>query len=221
MKRDHECSFRGNYKDSILDITCSPFVQEDLLEFDERRIYLQGEISGIDFEDKYIDEKITVARIVRLIMRYNREDEDVPISERQPIKLYINSPGGSAYEGFALISAIELSKTPVYTYNIGQWSSMAFLIGIAGHKRFSMPSMVFLMHDGSEFIFGSASKVQDQAKFQEKYEQNVIKTHILRHSNMKPTDYEILNRVEYYMLPEDALSHGFIDEIVTDMDQLL
>ncbi len=221
MKRDIVCYHGLNDEKIKTQVTCSPYAMDDLLELDERRIYLQGEINDIDFEDKYIDEKITVARVVRLIMRYNREDKDIPIPKRKPIKIYINSPGGSVYEGFALVSAIKLSETPVYTYNVGQWSSMAFMIGITGHKRFSMPNMVFLMHDGSDFIFGSTSKVQDQAKFQEKYEQNVVKAHVLKHSRMKDTEYDILNRVEYYMLPEDALAHGFIDKIVTDIDQIL
>lgn len=98
---------------------------------------------------------------------------------------------------------------------------MAFLIGISGHKRYSLPNMVFLMHDGSNFMYGSTGKVQDEAKFHERYEQNVIKNHILKHSNMKETEYDILTRVEYYMLPEDALVHGFIDKIATSMDEIL
>ena len=38
---------------------------------------------------------------------------------------------------------------------------------------------------------------------------------------MKPVDYDALARVEYYMLPEDALERSFIDEIVTDIDTIL
>ena len=100
------------------------------------------------------------------IIDCNRIDEGKSPAEREPIRLYINSPGGDVTEGFALISAMELSKTPIHTINMGQWSSMAFLIGIAGHKRFSLPKASFLMHDGSIFLYGSANKVKDRIEFE-------------------------------------------------------
>ena len=77
------------------------------------------------------------------------------------------------------------------------------------------------MHDGSLFASGSTNKAQDKMKFDERFENEVIRTHVLKHSNMKPVEYDALARVEYYMLPQDALEHGFIDEIVEDIDTIL
>ena len=145
----------------------------------------------------------------------------IPIEDRRPIRLYINSPGGDVTEGFALVSAIELSKTPIWTINMGEWCSMAFLIGITGHKRLSLPNMTFLMHEGTSFAGGSASKMQDRAKFDERFQCEVIKKHILRHSVMDSDTYDAQERVEFYMLPEDALEYGFIDEVVADIDTIL
>ncbi|MDO5480810.1 MAG: ATP-dependent Clp protease proteolytic subunit [Candidatus Saccharibacteria bacterium] len=190
-------------------------------EVDLRRLYLYGAIEPLD-EDvtgPYCSVS-TTSRLVEVIMDINRKDaaDDIPPEKRTPIRLYINSPGGDITEGFALVSAIELSKTPVWTINIGQWCSMAFLIGISGHKRFSMPNMTFLMHEGMAFAGGAASKMQDRAKFDERFKDEVIKQHILRHSKMDSAVYDASERVELYMLPEDALKYGFIDEIVTDID---
>ena len=124
-------------------------------------------------------------------------------------------------EGFSLIGAIKLSKTPVYTVNTGIWYSMAFLIGITGHKRFSLPYSAFLMHDGQNAVWDSGAKAQDKMDFDKRYELEVVKKHILENSNMKSTEYDSLIRVEYYMLPDDALERGFIDEVVTDLDDIL
>ena len=186
----------------------------------ERRIYLN---TAIDYSEGVIVvcESSVAGEIAELILEYNREDKGKLPEERLPIKLYINSPGGDVTSGFAIISAIEISKTPVYTINIGQWSSMAFLIGICGHKRFSLPYTTFLMHDGSLIAAGSTNKVKDKMKFDERFENEVIKAHVLKHSTMKPVEYDALACVEYYMLPKDALEHGFIDEIVTDIDTIL
>lgn len=192
-------------------------------EAEQRRLYLYGAIEPLD-EDvtgPYCDVS-TTSRLVETIISINRKDcaDGIPPEKRIPIRLYINSPGGDITEGFALVSAIELSKTPVWTINVGQWCSMAFLIGISGHKRFSMPNMTFLMHEGMAFAGGSASKMQDRAKFDERFKDEVIKAHILRHSQMDSEDYDASERVELYMLPENALEYGFIDEIVTDIDTI-
>ncbi len=190
-------------------------------ELEDRRLYLYGVIESVDTEDSglYFDAS-KASILVEHILEFNRQDDGIPTEERRPIRLYINSPGGSMTEGFALVSAIELSKTPIYTINLGQWSSMAFLIGICGHKRFSLPNMTFLMHDGATAMFGSANKVQDRIDFEKRFEQEVVRRHVLKHSKMDPVDYDALARVELYLLPEDALKRGFIDEIVTDLDTI-
>ena len=186
----------------------------------DRRLYLNTAISYIE-GIVVVGESSIANELVGWIFDYNRDDQDKPIEERKPIRLYIDSPGGDMTGGFAIVNAIKISKTPIYTINVGQWSSMAFLIGITGHRRFSLPDMTFLMHDGSLFTSGSTNKAQDKMKFDERFENEVIRTHVLKHSNMKPVEYDALARVEYYMLPQDALKHGFIDEIVEDIDTIL
>ena len=125
---------------------------EYYLDIQDRRLYLTTPIDN-DVMDFGMSNAMS---LTDNIISYNREDQNLAISDRKPIRLYINSPGGDIVEGFSLVGAIETSKTPVYTINVGQWSSMAFLIGIAGHRRFSLPYMTFLMHDGSSFTYGSA-----------------------------------------------------------------
>lgn len=189
-------------------------------EYMNRRLYLTTAIGYADGV-VLISESSIADEIVDWIFEYNREDQGKPKEERQPIRLYIDSPGGDVTAGFAIINAIKVSKTPIYTINVGQWSSMAFLIGIAGHRRFSLPDMTFLMHDGSLFAAGSTNKAQDKMKFDQRYETEVIKAHVLKYSKMTSSEYDALSRVEYYMLPGDALEHGFIDEIVEDIDTIL
>lgn len=201
-----------------LNINCTISEWQYMRDVEARRLYLYGPILPVD-ESTFGDGSTDA--IIDNILDYNRLDRDIPPSERKPIRLYINSPGGDVNEGFSLISIIERSKTPIYTINMGQWSSMAFLIGIAGHKRYTLPYSMFLMHDGSQIALGSTNKVQDQIDFTKRFEKEVVKKHILKYSNMKAVDYDALARVELYMLPEDALEHDFIDEIVSDIDDIL
>ncbi|MBQ2643590.1 MAG: ATP-dependent Clp protease proteolytic subunit [Candidatus Saccharibacteria bacterium] len=207
--------------DEIVRIGCTIEEYQNLRSTEERRLYLSRAIYSLDDEDSVNEYLSTAAQIVQLIFEFNAEDRELPPDQRRPIKLFINSPGGDVAEGFPLVAAIELSKTPVYTINIGEWNSMAFLIGITGHKRFALPYTKFLLHEGSLFAGGSTNKVQDRVEFDKRFEQEIVKEHILKHSNMTGSDYDALARVEYYMLPEDAIKRHFIDEIIEDIEAVL
>ena len=142
-------------------------------------------------------------------MQFNSEDKEIPVENRKPILLYITSNGGEVDSGFELIDIIRNSKTPVYTINLGYQYSMGFLIGLAGHKRFAMPTAKFLMHDGSNFLYGSGTKVQDQMKFQAKIEKR-IKEYVLSRSNVTSEEYDSKLRVETVVL----LSHKKPDSVI-------
>lgn len=155
----------------------------------------------------------TVADICRHIMQINHEDEGILVDERRPIILYISSNGGSVPDGYQLIDAIENSITPVYTVVVGYAYSMALLILLAGRKRFTMPNATLLMHDGSNFIWDSGSKAQDQADFNRRLNLR-IRDYILSHSKLTPEEYDAKLRVEWFMFAEEAKEKGFVDKIV-------
>ncbi len=176
------------------------------------------------FINSDIDE-ISVSETVKHIMQFNREDNlnSVNPMKRTPILLYITSNGGEVGAGFELIDTILNSKTPVYTINLGYQYSMAFLIGLAGHKRFSMPNAKFLMHDGSSFVYGTGTKVQDQMEFQKRVEER-IKDYVLENSNLNSELYDEKLRVEWYMFADEAKKRGFVDYIIgedCDMDLVI
>lgn len=199
----------------------SPEEYDYYKEVENRRLYLIRAIDWITDEGMGNIYLSQCSRLVSKIMQFNREDLGKDPEDRKPIILYINCPGGDMNEGLGLVGAIETSNTPVYTVNIGQWSSMAFLIGITGDKRFALPYTTFLMHDGNFDVEGSTHKVLDTAAFMEKVEKEVIKKHVIKHSNMKARDYNKCVKLEYYMLPKEALEWGFIDKIVTDINEIL
>ena len=152
-----------------------------------------------------------------------KEDKDIEPSERKPILLYITSNGGEVDSGFELIDVISNSKTPVYTINLGYQYSMGFLIGLAGHKRFATRNAKFLMHDGSNFIYNSGTKAQDQMEFNKRVEER-IKKYILSRSYLTSEEYDSKLRVEWYLFAEEAKDKGFVDSIIgedCDMDDII
>ena len=164
-----------------------------------------------------------VMEVTRHIMQWNKDDKGLSIEERKPILLYIASEGGEVDSGFELIDVIKNSKTPVYTINIGYQYSMGFLIGLAGHKRFAMPSAKFLMHDGSNFVYNSGAKAQDEMQFYRKIEER-IKQYILSNSKLTTEEYDSKFRFEWYMFADEAKEKGFTDYIIgvdCEMDEII
>ena len=201
--------------------TCTIGELSRMQDLEHRRLYLYGSLFDIDAGEDPLKVSSPTCALAEHIMEFNRIDIASKTENPEPIRLYINSPGGDVTEGFTLIDTICTSKTPVWTINIGQCSSMAFLISISGHRRFSFPSASFLMHDGTSGAIDSTNKMQDRVKFNMRFEKEVVRAHILSHSKMSKKEYDKLERVEFYMLPQEALRYGFIDEIVTDISAIL
>ena len=201
------------------------FTMDDL---EDRRFYLYDVIEK-DYEscDMYGKScKNQVEDIIYHIMRINREDmlNDIEIEDRLPIMLYISSPGGQIFLGQELIDAITLSKTPVYTVNMGMCYSMAYLIFIAGHKRFCMPNASFLLHDGCNGGYDSSAKFHDRVKFDLEQTEKRIKNHVLKHTNITEEVYNAKYRIEWYSYPEEAKKFGVCDYIVgedCELDDIL
>ena len=188
---------------------------EELLyvkDIQQRKFFLTTEIA-----------QETVADIVRHIMQINKEDKGIPYEQRVPILIYVASNGGEVDAGFELIDVILASKTPVYTINMGYQYSMGFLIGLAGHKRFAAKNAKFLMHDGSNFVYGNSSKVQDRVRFDARVEER-IREYVLSRSRVTPEEYDSKFRVEWYMFADEAKEKGFTDYIIgvdCDIDEIV
>src|SRR6201995_4723478 len=80
---------------------------------------------------------------------------------KKDIFLYINSPGGSVYDGMAIYDTMQYVTNDIQTVGIGMQASMgAFLLssGTKG-KRFLLPNSTVMIHQPSS---GTRGKVTDQ-----------------------------------------------------------
>lgn len=185
----------------------------DIEDYDNRRLFLNSEI----------DETI-ITSIAYHILRYNRLDKGLPIDQRKPIILYINSPGGSVVDGYGLIDAILQSKTPVYTVNQALAASMGFLVFLAGAKRYSFKHGEFLMHDGSTFTWDSTAKAKDRLDFETRELEKSTKEYIIGRTKIDEKLYDEKYRVEWYMLSDEARQYGICDYIIgedCDLDEII
>ena len=178
---------------------------EDIVEIDsvanDRNIYISDIDSGIGS---------TVDSVIRF---WNRQDGDLPIEDREPIKMYIDSMGGSLVDAFSVIDAIKMSKTPVWTIVTGTAYSAGFFIAIAGHKRFAYPLASFMYHEGSASNGGTANQFRNFADF---YDTQLLqlKNHVLDCTNIDEARYKDIKKDDVWMTATEALEIQAIDEIV-------
>lgn len=131
------------------------------------------------------------------------------------IKLYINSPGGSVYDGMAIYDTIQYIKPDVQTIGIGLQASMgAFLLssGTKG-KRSILPHAKVMIHQPSS---GTRGKVTDmEIDLKEGLAVKEMLTEIFaKNTGHKVAKVKADMERDYWMSPTEALEYGIVDKII-------
>lgn len=145
----------------------------------------------------------------------NKEDGKQKDYKREPIHIMINSPGGDAYSGFGLATMIKASKTPVYTYCVGSAMSSAFLIFVAGHKRYTYNGSIFLYHQLSHSGWNKLNNLNRVIEFDNRLQENIDKF-IREHTKITEIQMKDINEKnhDWYIMANEALELGIVDEIL-------
>lgn len=162
----------------------------------------------------------SIIEVADYILRWNREDQGVPIDMRKPIRFYINTDGGDLIPTMYVVDIIRASKTPVYTFGLGKAYSAGGLLLMSGHKRFIFKNTTCLIHDGAGESSGNIGKMLDNAKFTEELEKKQ-KEYILSMTKITAKKYDAQYRRDWFMFSDEMLALGIADEIVEDLDKIL
>lgn len=175
---------------------------------EKRFFYLYGEINARNCADIAYD-----------ISMINFEDDEKDDKEkdykRKPIRLYFNSFGGSVYDMWLLVDSIMASRTPVYTYCTGYAMSAAFIIFLAGHKRFMSPHATLMYH---QIYCWRSGKYQDLVDDREQTDHlnEMIEDFVVERTGLTKDD--LLNirekKRDTYFSAKEAEELKIIDEIM-------
>lgn len=178
----------------------------------DRRIILNQEISDDLLES-----------VCLMILKWNSEDKNLPISCRKRIVIYLNSDGGDVIMGSQILSVIKNSKTPIITVGFAKCASMASYILAAGNIRYCFPNTVVLYHDGQTGYVSSGNKGKDIQKFYDKLDERMT-DFMVNNTNMTKEFLEEIKDREYYMFPDEAKEMGIVDKVIgidCDLDEIL
>lgn len=134
---------------------------------------------------------------------------------KKDIKLYINSPGGSVYDGLAIIDTMNYIEPDVQTIGIGLQASMGAMLLSAGAKgkRFALPNARIMIHQPSS---GTEGKITDQeiALKEGIYLKKVLIDMMAKNTGKDPKQIEKDMDRDNWMSAEEAKEYGIIDEVI-------
>jgi ATP-dependent Clp protease, protease subunit len=154
--------------------------------------------------------------IVAQLLYLNSQDP------KQPINMYIQSPGGVVYAGLAIYDTMQMITAPVHTLCIGFSGSMgtALLASGAKGKRYALPHATIHMHPTGGGSKGYTEDVRIATREQERLQAQLF--HLMGkhtgHSWKEIEEYFIRDR---YLSAPEAKAFGLVDEILGDTSDVV
>ncbi|MBR0134078.1 ATP-dependent Clp protease proteolytic subunit [Candidatus Saccharibacteria bacterium] len=134
---------------------------------------------------------------------------------KKDIKLYINSPGGSVYDGLAIIDTMNYIEPDVQTIGIGLQASMGAMLLSSGTKgkRYCLPNARIMIHQPSS---GTEGKITDQeiALKEGIYLKQVLAEMMAKNTGKSVKEVEKAMDRDHWMSAEEAQKFGIIDEVI-------
>ncbi len=188
-KEDDEKKKQTDEKEAGADILSAKFLKT-------RQIILSGEIN------KELAEKI--ARQLLIL----EADSD------EPIRLFIDSPGGDADAGYAIFDMIRFINAPVITIGMGLIASAASIVLLAAPKerRFGMPNSRYLIHQPMSGMQGVTTEIEIHAQELEKMRVKINEM-IAAETGKSVDDVAKDTDRDYWLDAEEAKKYGLISKI--------
>ena len=175
---------------------------KDLME-KQRTLFISEEVSP----------KLT-RKIVPALLWLDSQNDD-------PIRLFINTPGGSADDGFAIYDAIKFIRSPVLciTNGLNASAGTVILLATPNERRFSLPNSRIMIPQPSSGGRGNASAIEITADEILKLRRRCNEL-IASETGRDVEQVEKDTNKDYWMSPEEACEYGLIGQILTSLNDL-
>ena len=156
------------------------------------------------------------AKVLNQLVLLEQEDP------KQGITVFINSPGGEIFSGFAIFDMLKFIECPITSVVTGFAASMGSVLRLAADegRRFAMPQAKIMIHQPMLMGYqGRAADCEIQAK-------EILKTrdHLINlYSEQTGKDYEEIKQAidrDNWFTSEEAMEFGLLDRIVKNRSEL-
>jgi len=145
--------------------------------------------------------------VISGIQAANREKSTAPII------LYIDSPGGELFAGAGIIDAMDASRRPVWTVDVGIAASMAAIIHSYGIKRFMLPHALLMHHDARGGVSGSPAQMESQLSAMNRMVEG-FERHVAKVAHLSLAELRAHEAITWWLLADEAVKAHLADQIV-------
>ena len=168
-----------------------------------RTVLLTGEIN-----------KTLAERVVRQVLLLEQESDE-------PIKVFIDSPGGDADAGFAILDMMRFVRPPIKMIGMGLVASAGAIVLLAAPRehRFALPNSRYLIHQPMAGFRGVGTEIEIHAKEIDLMRRKM--NELISQETGKPVaEVEQDTDRDYWMGAEEALAYGLVGSIIHSQDDL-
>lgn len=126
------------------------------------------------------------------------------------IRVRINSPGGSVFEGIAIANALRAHPANVIVQVDGIAASIASVIAMAGDRVEMAPNTMMMIHDASGLCVGNATDMAEMGQLLDLLSDNIADAYAARAGGTRD-EWRALMRAETWYLPAAAVEAGLAD----------
>jgi len=162
----------------------------------------------IIFLGNEIDEQTANILVAQLLFLDSQDSS-------KDISIYINSPGGSVYDAFAIYDTMKYIKSDVSTIVVGMAASAAAFLLSSGTKgkRFALPNSKIMIHQPSSRTGGKVTDMEivleESLKLKKQLEQIIAEN-----TGQKVAKVHQDMERDYYMSSAEAKDYGLVDSVI-------
>lgn len=179
--------------------------------------------------DAQIQEKLLKTRSILLSGEIDKESADTIIKQllvldgesSEPIKLFINSPGGDVDAGYAIYDMVRFIASPVTMIGMGLVASAAVLVLLAvpAERRIGLPNSTYLIHQPMSGMRGVATAIEIHAQHLEKL-RSKLDLLISTETGKSLEEVTLDTERDHWLSAEEAQAYGLVSKIVSTHDDL-
>ena len=168
-----------------------------------RSVLLSGEIN-----------KRLAERVIKQLILLEADAED-------PIRIFIDSPGGDVDAGYAIFDMLRFVTPPVVTIGMGLVASAAAVVLLAAprERRVGLPNSHYLIHQPLSGIRGVATEIEIHARELEKL-RSKINQMIAEETGQSLEKVERDTDRDYWLNADEAQEYGLVSRIIASRSEL-
>lgn len=138
-------------------------------------------------------------------------DELNALGKLDTLNVYINSPGGSVFDGNAIFNTLKRNSARVVVSIDGLAASIASIIAMAGDEISMAANSMMMIHDPWTLVAGSAADLRATADMMDKVRETLLNTYADR-TGFDSGKISDMMAAETWMTADEAIAMGFADK---------